>query len=141
MELILDQDFKALIEWPMLRYSDVDLGKNLLGLRTVKNFITLVAIRIQNLYSEVSQYRILLAEQMKSHGSSPSSRSSQEVYLPQKQESSASSSATIAAGNDGPIEKLPVVMSCHSYGNSMGPDQSVSNYDNKNILIMRSFKN
>lgn len=52
--LVLDPEFKHMIGWPSLGIDDIELGERTLSLKSVKNFVTLVAIKIQNLTNELN---------------------------------------------------------------------------------------
>ena len=44
--LVLEPDFKEILGWPTLGMTDIDFGDKILGVTPVKNFVTLVAIKV-----------------------------------------------------------------------------------------------
>ena len=58
--MILAPDFKQLISWTSLNMLDIEPGDRVLGQKQVKNFVTLVAIKVQGLMNELTESRLLL---------------------------------------------------------------------------------
>ena len=56
-----------MIEWSTLSMRDIELGDRTLSQKPVKNFVTLIAIRFQNLINELTESRALLKIVAKKH--------------------------------------------------------------------------
>lgn len=73
---MLAPDFKDMVGWPTLAMSDIELGDRTLGLKPVKNFVTLVAIKVQNLINEVNLCKTRLGNQINCQPLTPSNSQS-----------------------------------------------------------------